>query len=1000
MTKRRVHELARDLELDWKILRDKGKPLGIDIATHQATISPEEEKKLRAAVAGGTPPAAAPGTAAGAAPAASAGGGGRVVIRRRRADSEEAPAEAESAAPVVATAPPVAPPVVAAPVAPVAKAPEPVVVAKAPEPTPVVPQPVAVVAKPTPEVEKPAVTAAPAAVQQPVPPPQPVVVAPAATVPTKPVMPPPAVVATAPTPPPPASIPVAAPVSAGATVASGPSAASEEATARRKAAALAGGATIVRRASAEEIEAQKAREASLQANRTARKEDNRGVRVSGMGLLSRNRPNAGGAPGGFRDANAPAGPGGVTSPDMIPDPAATEEWQTRKVKTREEEASEEGQKSLGKTVKQKRANSGISMRALLEQLDDGTDAEEAPVVDEQQSRVFTPNAAHRRRDMRRRKDLKKTQITTPRAQYRVVEMDGSITVGELSRQLSIKAGDVIKKLMGMGGMATMNQDLDVDTATLIASEYGFEIKNEEITAEDVISQSSNTQTATAASHRPPIVTIMGHVDHGKTSLLDAIRSANVASGEAGGITQHIGAYTVDYNNKRIAFLDTPGHEAFSSMRARGASLTDIVILVVAADDGVMPQTVEAINHAKAANVPIIVAVNKIDKHGINLDRLFAQLAEHGIQSEEWGGENQFVKTSALQRIGIDEILEAILLQAEVLDLSAPAEGFATGAVVEAHLDKGRGPIATIMVQTGTLEIGQYVVAGMEYGRVRAMTDHRGQKVTKAGPSTPVEVVGLGGVPSAGDRVNAVEDEKTCREVVSLRQETERKKHVGKSSAASLADLLAKVQNSERPEVPIIVKADVQGSLEAVCEAIAKLPSPKVSNRIVHRAVGGITESDVQLATATGAVIVGFNVRAARGLDDQADREGVVLRYFSIIYELVDAVKAIMAGKLPPIVTEQVLGHAEVRQTISVPKIGTIAGSSVLDGKITRQSHLRLVRDSVVIYNGRISSLRRFKDDVREVAQGYECGIGIDGYQDIRVGDVIEAYVLEETAPVF
>jgi translation initiation factor IF-2 len=552
--------------------------------------------------------------------------------------------------------------------------------------------------------------------------------------------------------------------------------------------------------------------------------------------------------------------------------------------------------------------------------------------------------------------------------------------------------------MGMGLMVTMNQELDVDTATLIASEYGFELKNKEKTAEDVLSQVISTGTVGGTEERPPIVTIMGHVDHGKTSLLDAIRSAKVAAGEAGGITQHIGAYTVDYNKKKIAFLDTPGHEAFSAMRSRGASLTDIVVLVVAADDGVMPQTVEAINHAKAAGVPIIVAVNKIDKPSTNLDRLFSQLAEHGIQSEEWGGENQFVKTSALQKIGIDELLDAILLQSEVLDLKANHSGPATGAVVEAHLDKGRGPVATIMVQTGTLEVGQYVVAGREFGRVRAMIDHRGEKITSAGPSTPVEVVGLGGVPGAGDRVNMVADERTAREVVSIRDEQERKKHVGKSSAASLADLLAKVQTSDRPELAVIVKADVQGSLEAVCEAVSKLSSDKVSNRIVHRAVGGISESDLTLAMTTGAVLVGFNVRAARGLDDIADKNGVVIRYFSIIYELVDAVKAIMAGKLPPIVTENILGHAEVRQTINVPKIGTIAGSAVLDGKITRQSKLRLIRDSVVIYNGRISSLRRFKDDVREVAQGYECGIGIDGYADIRVGDVIEAYELQETAP--
>jgi translation initiation factor IF-2 len=564
--------------------------------------------------------------------------------------------------------------------------------------------------------------------------------------------------------------------------------------------------------------------------------------------------------------------------------------------------------------------------------------------------------------------------------------------------LAVKGTDVIKKLMAMGVMATMNQELDLDTATLISSEYGFELKNKEKTAEDVLSAALSTAEVGETEERPAIVTIMGHVDHGKTSLLDAIRSAKVAAGEAGGITQHIGAYTVDYSDKKIAFLDTPGHEAFSAMRSRGASLTDIVVLVVAADDGVMPQTVEAINHAKAAGVPIIVAVNKIDKPNQNLDRLYSQLAEHGIQSEEWGGENQFVKTSATQRIGIDEILDAILLQAEVLDLKAKHIGPATGAVVEAHLDKGRGPVATIMVQTGTLQIGQYVVAGREFGRVRAMIDHRGQKLEFAGPSTPVEVIGLGGVPGAGDKVNAVADERTAREIVSIREEQERKKHTGKSSAASLADLLAKVQNSDRPELAVIVKADVQGSLEAVCEAVNKLTGDKVKNRIVHKAVGGITESDIALATTTGAVILGFNVRAARGLDDLADKSGVVLRYFSIIYELVDAVKAIMAGKLPPIVTESVQGHAEVRQTISVPKIGTIAGSAVLDGKITRQSKLRLIRDSVVIYNGRISSLRRFKDDVREVVQGYECGIGIDGYADIRVGDVIEAYELQETAP--
>jgi translation initiation factor IF-2 len=917
MSKKRVHELAKELGVEWKVLQSKGKALGIDITTAQNTLSEEEAVKLKNAVKGVAAAAEAPSATP------------KTVVIRRRASSAPA-AEAAPEKPVEVAAPVMPPPVEEKPEAPAP------VVAKAP-------------------------------------------VAVAAPAPSEPVV-------EIPQPPKPAPAKTETVVER---------AAPEEAPKRVARPLSSGGATIVRRASPEEIEAQKRKEQeaaeAAQGNRTVRREDNRGVRVSGMGLLSsRSR--------GEQEAAA-RGQGFGGAPSAVPDvPMPGDEWGTRRDRGRTEtfqEDEEQAAKTAAKFTKQKRAS--LNMRTLLSQFDESDETvEESP--EEVQSRVFTPAAQRNRRDHKRRKDLKKTQITTPRAQYRVVEMEGSITVAELGRQLSVKGGDVIKKLMGMGLMVTMNQELDVDTATLIASEYGFELKNKEKTAEDVLSQVISTGTVGGTEERPPIVTIMGHVDHGKTSLLDAIRSAKVAAGEAGGITQHIGAYTVDYNKKKIAFLDTPGHEAFSAMRSRGASLTDIVVLVVAADDGVMPQTVEAINHAKAAGVPIIVAVNKIDKPSTNLDRLFSQLAEHGIQSEEWGGENQFVKTSALQKIGIDELLDAILLQSEVLDLKANHSGPATGAVVEAHLDKGRGPVATIMVQTGTLEVGQYVVAGREFGRVRAMIDHRGEKITSAGPSTPVEVVGLGGVPGAGDRVNMVADERTAREVVSIRDEQERKKHVGKSSAASLADLLAKVQTSDRPELAVIVKADVQGSLEAVCEAVSKLSSDKVSNRIVHRAVGGISESDLTLAMTTGAVLVGFNVRAARGLDDIADKNGVVIRYFSIIYELVDAVKAIMAGKLPPIVTENILGHAEVRQTINVPKIGTIAGSAVLDGKITRQSKLRLIRDSVVIYNGRISSLRRFKDDVREVAQGYECGIGIDGYADIRVGDVIEAYELQETAP--
>ena len=938
MSKKRVHELAKELGVEWKVLQSKGKSLGIEINTAQNTLSDDEAAKLKGAIKGvsAEPAATAAATAAGA----------KTVVIRRRAGGAAQPAASETM-PATTQVDMAAPP---------SKAEEPAAVAEAPK----VVEPAAVAATPT-KVESP------------------VAAKPSPVIEQKPAV-------------------ATEPKTAGASTESVAPAASPDDSARRRAVS-SGGATIVRRASPEEIEAQKRRAqeaADALGNRTVRKEDNRGVRVSGMGLLSsRGRPDQGPARG-FGGM-----PGGAATGDLTPQfPAgAGEEWAGRKERSKYDEGEEdEHSKPSAKVNKQKRAN--LNMRTLLSQFDEPEeDAETATPEEEVQTRVFTPSAPHRnKRDMKRRRDLKKTQITTPRAQYRVVEMEGAITVAELGRQLAVKTADVMKKLMAMGVMATINQEIDVDTATLIASEYGFELKNKEKTVEDVLSKAATVASTGETQERPPIVTIMGHVDHGKTSLLDAIRSAKVASGEAGGITQHIGAYSVDYNGKKIAFLDTPGHEAFSAMRSRGASLTDIVVLVVAADDGVMPQTIEAINHAKAAGVPIIVAVNKIDKPNLALDKLFGQLAEHGIQSEEWGGDNQFVKTSALQRIGLDELLDAILLQAEVLDLKATHQGPATGAVVEAHLDKGRGPVATIMVQTGTLEVGQYIIAGREFGRVRAMTDHRGPKLEAAGPSTPVEVVGLGGVPGAGDRVNAVADERTAREVVALRDEQERKRNAGKSSAASLADLLAKVQSSERPELAIIVKADVQGSLEAVCDAINKLSGEKVQNRIVHRAVGGISESDITLAVTTGAVIVGFNVRAARGLDDSANKRGVVVKYFSIIYELVDAVKAIMAGKLPPIVTESVLGHAEVRQTISVPKIGTIAGSAVLDGKITRQSKLRLIRDSVVIYNGKISSLRRFKDDVREVVQGYECGIGIDGYADIRVGDVIEAYEIQETAP--
>ena len=572
--------------------------------------------------------------------------------------------------------------------------------------------------------------------------------------------------------------------------------------------------------------------------------------------------------------------------------------------------------------------------------------------------------------------------------------DTTMTVGELAKQLSIKAGEIIKKMMASGEMVTINQSLDEDTVTLLAVEYGYEVKSKVKTVDDLLGRPKLADDE--LNERPPIVTIMGHVDHGKTSILDAIRQAEVASGEAGGITQHIGAYTVEKDGKKIAFLDTPGHAAFSSMRARGAKVTDIAIIVVAADDGVMPQTVEAISHAKEADVPIIVAVNKMDKPSINLDRVYTELAEHGIQSEEWGGEHQFVKVSALKRTGLDELLEAILLQSELLELKSTEEGSAQGTIIEAHLDKGRGPVATVMVTEGTLKKGDVIVAGEVTGRVRAMHDHNGKLVDKAGPSTPVEVIGLTGVPMAGDQADAVADDKLANMVADKRRETLLKERSAASSKASLEDLLAKVASDQLPEVPFIVKADTQGSAEAICEALLKIESEKISAKVIHKGVGGINSSDLTLAETSGAVVFGFNVRAGRGLSDEAESRGITMKYFSIIYELLDAAKAIMKGSLPPIESEVVLGHAEVRSAISVPKVGTIAGSAVLDGKIVRNCQLRLIRDDVVIHSGKIGSLRRFKDDVKEVNTGYECGIGIEGYNDLKIGDVIEAFTIEKS----
>ncbi|MBQ48272.1 MAG: translation initiation factor IF-2 [Zetaproteobacteria bacterium] len=764
-----------------------------------------------------------------------------------------------------------------------------------------------------------------------------------------------------------------------------------------------GGATIVRRATPEEVEARKVAIAARAKQGRQGKHNRTGdspARPDAQPSQRRSTPKERGPdrPKESRDkfAKAPPAPSDVND---IPNPLDEAGGRNRGRRSggeawRDEKAVAVPGQPVQKRPEVKKRRDKTDTRTILNLADRG---EEVRVGKARKRTVYTPSASGRRRDLKRRKDLKKTQLTVPRAAYRVVKMGEEITVGDFSQQLNVKSGEIIKKLMGMGVMATINQSIDLDTATLIASEYNFEIKNNVVTVDDVLTRIGGEARSEGKVERPPIVTIMGHVDHGKTSILDAIRNSGVAATEAGGITQHIGAYTVEKDGKTIAFLDTPGHEAFSAMRARGAKATDIVILVVAADDGVMPQTVEAISHAKEAGVPIIVAVNKIDKPNINIDRVNTELMEHAIQSEEWGGEHQFVKVSAIKGTGIEELLDAINLQAEILELTADFDRSGEGVVIEAHLDKGRGPVTTVLVRDGVVKVGDTVVAGVQLGRVRAMLDHQGKSLENAGPSIPVQVLGLSGVPETSDIVNVVADEKIAREISDIRKKSILDSKSSKSSAASLEELLDRVNQGSVLEVPVIIKADTQGSLEATAEAIMKIASDKVKNRIVHKAVGGVTESDVTLAEAANAVIIAFNVRCGRGLDRVAETAGVLVEVHSVIYDIVESMKAMMAGRLPPIQTEVVQGHAEVRQTIKVPKVGIVAGTSVLDGKITRNAHLRLIREDIVIFTGKIGSLRRFKDDVKEVAFGYECGIGFDGYSDIKEGDILEAFIIEESA---
>ena len=635
-------------------------------------------------------------------------------------------------------------------------------------------------------------------------------------------------------------------------------------------------------------------------------------------------------------------------------------------------------------------------------------AKKAPRTREEDEAKFK-NDATRWGDLRaipvqRREDRSKhihhaspTEVTKPRKKS--VKLSAGVSVKEFAELIGQRPADVVRKLMEMGQMVTFNQSINLEAASLIAEEYGtrVEVSTEKV-GEALLEEAAQSSGEEHAVLRPPVVTIMGHVDHGKTSLLDAIRLTKVAEGEAGGITQHIGAYIVGVRGKQVTFLDTPGHEAFTAMRARGAKATDIVILVVAADDGVMPQTVEAIHHAKAAGVPSIVAINKVDKPGANIDRVKNALTEHGLVPEPWGGDTIMVEVSAKQRTGLDQLLEMILLQAEVLELKADPSRMAKGLVIEAKLDRGRGPIATVLVQSGTLHVGDAFVVGNFSGRVRALVTDTGSKTTEAGPSVPVEVIGLPGVPSAGDLFTIVKDERVAREIAQERAMKQRAADLAGPAKVSLDDLFAKIQEGNVKELPIVIKADVQGSAEALAAAVEKMPAGAVKLRVMHTGVGGITETDILLAAASKAIVIGFNIRPEPKAAALAEREGVDVRLYSIIYDALNDIRAAMEGLLEPTLKERVLGRAEVRQMFTIPKAGLVAGCYVVDGVISRASvGVRVIRDSVVAYEGKLGSLRRFKDDVREVQQGYECGITVENFNDLKAGDIIEAYVVDKIA---
>lgn len=633
-------------------------------------------------------------------------------------------------------------------------------------------------------------------------------------------------------------------------------------------------------------------------------------------------------------------------------------------------------------------------------------AEKKEIIEEYESKINEDISKQQRKNSKVRKgNNRRAEEKAEDTPDEVIEVEETIVVKDLADKLKKPVVEVIRALIFQGVMASVNQEVDFNTASKLIESFGSiavlkeqnigEVAKEQ---EDEIDDLDEETSESTESKRPPIVTVMGHVDHGKTSLLDAIKKSKVTATEAGGITQHIGAYTVDVNGERITFLDTPGHEAFTSMRARGAQVTDIVILVVAADDGIMPQTVEAINHCKAAEVPMIVAINKMDKESANPDRVKQELTEYGLVSEDWGGDTICVPVSAHTKEGLDSLLEMVVINAEMLELKADANRKAKGTVIEAKLDKGRGPVASVLVQNGTLKSGDSIIVGTTYGRIRAMIDDKGKKTKAAGPSIPVEILGLSEVPEAGDRFTVVKDEKTARIMAESRKEKIRQEHFKTSNRVSMENLYSQIQEGKVKELSVIVKADVQGSVEAVKQSIEKLSTDNVKVRVIHGAVGAITETDVSLAYASNAIIIGFNVRPDNNAIAVAERDSVEIKTYRIIYDALDDIKSAMIGMLEPEYKEVVIGRCEARQVYKISNVGTIAGCYVLNGKITRNCKVRVLRDGIVITESTLASLKRFKDDVKEAAAGYECGLSIDKFNDIKEGDIIEGYVMEEIKP--